>query len=66
MKYLHIVWHGIVKVLTWLLVLPILFYQKCITPYTPPSCRFQPTCSEYAMLPYGLPGIFRAGWLKAA
>ena len=48
MKYLHIVWHGIVKVLTWLLVLPILFYQKCITPYTPPSCRFQPTCSEYA------------------
>ena len=32
MKYLHIVWHGIVKVLTWLLVLPILFYQKCITP----------------------------------
>lgn len=48
MKYLHIVWHGIVKVLTWLLVLPILFYQKCITPYTPPSCRFLPTCSEYA------------------
>ena len=48
MKYLHIVWYGIVKVLTWLLVLPILFYQKCITPYTPPSCRFQPTCSEYA------------------
>ena len=32
MKYLHIVWHGIVKVLTWLLILPILFYQKCITP----------------------------------
>lgn len=48
MKYLHIVWHGIVKVLIWLLVLPILFYQKCITPFTPPSCRFTPTCSEYA------------------
>lgn len=56
MKYLHIVWHGIVKVLTWLLVLPILFYQKCITPFTPPSCRFTPTCSEYArqaILKYG-------------
>ena len=48
MKYLHIVWHGIVKALTWLLLLPILFYQKCITPFTPPSCRFTPTCSEYA------------------
>ena len=48
MKYLHIVWHGIIKALTWLLVLPILFYQKCITPFTPPSCRFTPTCSEYA------------------
>ena len=32
----------------WGLLLPIIFYQKCITPYTPPSCRFQPTCSEYA------------------
>lgn len=32
----------------WLLVLPIRFYQCCITPYTPPSCRFTPTCSEYA------------------
>ena len=48
MKYLHIVWHGFVKALTWLLLLPILFYQKCITPFTPPSCRFTPTCSEYA------------------
>lgn len=33
---------------SWLLVLPIIFYQKCISPYTPPSCRFTPTCSEYA------------------
>ena len=38
----------VMKGLTRLLVLPILFYQKCITPYTPPSCRFTPTCSEYA------------------
>jgi hypothetical protein len=41
---LHIVSHG----LAWLLVQPIVFYQKFITPYTPPSCRFTPTCSEYA------------------
>lgn len=34
--------------LKWILLVPILFYQKCITPFTPPSCRFAPTCSEYA------------------
>lgn len=27
---------------------PVRFYQKCISPYTPPSCRFIPTCSSYA------------------
>ena len=48
MKILFMIAHGMRKVLVWILILPILFYQKCITPYTPPSCRFQPTCSEYA------------------
>lgn len=23
-------------------------YQKVISPFLPPSCRFHPTCSEYA------------------
>lgn len=32
-----------------LLLVPIRFYQVCISPYTPPSCRFTPTCSEYAV-----------------
>lgn len=36
------------KALTALLLLPVLFYQKCISPLTPPTCRFTPTCSEYA------------------
>ena len=36
------------KVFVFLLVLPIRFYQTCISPYTPPSCRFTPTCSQYA------------------
>lgn len=56
MKYLRLIIHYISRGLTWLLVLPIMFYQKFITPYTPPSCRFTPTCSEYArqaLLKYG-------------
>lgn len=38
----------ILKILSWLLLLPIYFYQHCISPFTPPSCRFTPTCSQYA------------------
>ena len=26
----------------------ITLYQRLISPYLPQSCRFQPTCSEYA------------------
>ena len=40
--------HAVSRLLSWLLILPILFYQRFITPFTPPSCRFTPTCSEYA------------------
>ena len=39
---------GVLKILSWLLVLPIRFYQICISPLLGPSCRFTPTCSEYA------------------
>ncbi len=49
-----------------LLVMPIRFYQKFITPYTPPSCRFTPTCSEYArqaLLKHGpVKGLLLATW----
>ncbi|WP_205527748.1 membrane protein insertion efficiency factor YidD [Listeria costaricensis] len=27
----------------------IRFYQKCISPLKPPSCRFYPTCSQYGI-----------------
>ena len=47
-KSLLMLMHIVEKVLVWALILPILFYQKFITPYTPASCRFRPTCSEYA------------------
>jgi putative membrane protein insertion efficiency factor len=38
-------------------VLPIRIYQRTISPLTPPSCRFEPSCSEYgaqAILAHGL------------
>lgn len=40
-------------------ILIIRFYQKIISPLTPPSCRFYPTCSSY-----GLEAIKRYGAIK--
>ena len=41
---------GVMKrLLSYLLLLPIYFYQKCISPMIGPSCRFTPTCSQYAV-----------------
>ena len=31
-----------------IMILAIQFYKKFISPLFPPTCRFQPTCSEYA------------------
>ena len=39
------------------------FYQKVISPLTPPSCRFQPTCSAYAIEAIKTHGALRGGWL---
>ncbi|MFA7229148.1 MAG: membrane protein insertion efficiency factor YidD [Melioribacteraceae bacterium] len=40
-------------------------YQKLISPLFPPSCRFYPTCSEYAVQAIGKHGALKGG-LKAA
>lgn len=46
-----------------LLCLPILFYKACISPYTPPSCRYTPTCSEYALQALRKHGPVKGLWL---
>ena len=48
MNILRTICHGLSRAITFILCLPIVFYQTCISPFTPPSCRFTPTCSEYA------------------
>lgn len=39
----------VLRGLGWLLIQPIRFYQRFISPLTPPTCRFTPTCSNYAI-----------------
>jgi putative membrane protein insertion efficiency factor len=44
-----------------LLIRLIKGYKILISPMLPPSCRFQPTCSEYAMEAIERFGIFKGG-----
>ena len=43
----------------------IRFYRKCISPYTPPTCRFRPTCSQYGLEAIEKYGTLKGGWLTA-
>lgn len=51
------------KLFSSLLILPIRFYQLCISPLLPPACRFTPTCSQYAIEALRKHGPFRGSWL---
>lgn len=44
-------------------ILPIRFYQLVISPLLPPGCRYQPTCSAYAMEAIIRHGVLRGSWL---
>ncbi len=45
------------------LVLVIRFYQRFISPMTPPTCRFYPSCSQYAVIALERHGVLRGTWL---
>ncbi|MCB0261283.1 MAG: membrane protein insertion efficiency factor YidD [Calditrichaeota bacterium] len=47
----------------FLIIAVIRLYQNLISPLFPPSCRFYPTCSHYAIEAVSRHGVFRGGWL---
>lgn len=51
----------------YLAALPLLAvvqcYRYCISPLTPPSCRFTPTCSQYAAEALRKHGPLKGSWL---
>ena len=51
------------RVLIFLVLLPVHFYRKCISPFTPPSCRYTPTCSQYMVEAVRKYGPFKGTWL---
>jgi putative membrane protein insertion efficiency factor len=48
-----------------ILVLVIKGYQKLLSPYFAPRCKYYPSCSTYAELAiteFGIKGLFMATW----
>ena len=44
------VWHGPAVVVSALLITGVRGYQYLIRPLLPPTCRFEPGCSQYFIL----------------
>ena len=38
-------------------------YQRMISRYTPPSCRYHPSCSQYTLEAIRVHGVFKGTWL---
>jgi len=51
------------KLFAHIFLLPVYFYRAVISPLLPPSCRYVPTCSQYAIEAVKKHGVFRGGWL---
>lgn len=63
LHYAGSLWAWLLRLLAWLLLVPIRFYQIAISPLLGPSCRFTPTCSEYARQAIVKHGPFKGLWL---
>ena len=46
-----------------LLQLPVRLYRLVLAPVLPPSCRFYPSCSSYALEALERHGAIRGSWL---
>ena len=51
------------NVATAIMLMPIYCYTPSLSPLTPPSCRFTPTCSEYAAQAIKKHGPAKGTWL---
>jgi hypothetical protein len=45
-------------------ILLVKFYQKIISPLTPATCRYTPTCSHYSLTALQKHGLFKGGWMS--
>ncbi len=51
------------RILARIAALPLRFYRRYLSPLKPPMCRFQPTCSTYAIQALEVHGLLRGSAL---
>lgn len=51
------------KIFIYPFILIVRFYQIAISPYTPRSCRYSPTCSQYSIEVLQKHGLIKGLWL---
>ncbi|GCD20248.1 membrane protein insertion efficiency factor YidD [Cellulomonas algicola] len=54
---------GAVRLPAQLVLLLLRGYQRFISPMTPPTCRFYPSCSQYAVIAVTRHGLLHGSWL---
>ena len=52
------------KMLIYPFIVLVKFYRNFISPLTPASCRYSPTCSNYILKALKKHGLFKGGWLS--
>ena len=62
-KEQHFQYINLKKVLTYPFIALVRFYQSAISPFTPSTCRYSPTCSQYTIEALKKHGLFSGGWL---
>ncbi|MCB8964832.1 MAG: membrane protein insertion efficiency factor YidD [Bacteroidales bacterium] len=58
------IWRFITRILAYLPIILVKFYQIFISPYFPNSCRYTPTCSAYSIEALKKHGFFKGLWLS--
>ena len=51
------------KIIIFPFVILIRFYKEAISPFTPATCRFEPTCSSYFIQSLQIHGLFYGFYL---
>ena len=55
--------NAVSKALVWPLIQLVRFYRLAISPWLGANCRFDPTCSSYAIEALQIHGVLKGTWL---